>query len=134
MIVDVVTPTRKLVQGATAESVVLPGAKGQLEVLPGHAELLTLLDTGILALRSAGGVRQFVVSHGFAEIRDEKVTVLAETAEESHEIDPERARRAQQKAEQELQSSLSKEHFRKYELKLQRAVLRQQIAKPRREQ
>lgn len=134
MIVDVVTPVRKLVQGATAESVILPGAKGQLEILPGHAELLTLLDTGVLALRAPAGIRQFVVSHGFAEIRNDKVTVLAETAEEAHEIDRDRAKRAMDTAEKELQASLSPEHFRKYELKLQRAVLRLQIAKPGREQ
>ena len=126
--VDIVTPSRKLVEGAMAQRVTLPAIKGEIEVLPGHTELLTLLTTGALVLFSDGRQTKFAVSHGFVEIRDDRVRVLAETAEEAKEIDRTRAAKAQKNAEQALSAVLEEGQFRKYQLKLQRAVVRQQVA------
>lgn len=128
MIVDIVTPTRKLVDGATTDSVKLPSQLGELQILPGHTELLTILGTGILSFPSGSGERKFAVSYGFAEIRNDRILVLAETCEESTEIDKVRAQAAKKKAEEALAATLDEHAFRKYELKLQRAVVRQNIA------
>ena len=126
--VDIVTPTRKLVEGAKANTVKVPTAVGQIEVLPGHTELVTLLDTGELMLVSDGQVRRFAISYGFAEIRKDRVIILAETAEESREIDKQRAIAAQKRAEQALGAVLTEDHFKKQQLKLQRAIIRQHVA------
>lgn len=126
--VDIVTPTRRLVEGAHATSVKLPALKGEIEVLPGHTELISLLTTGVLTIAREGKDRKFFLSHGFVEVRKDKVLVLAETVEESKEIDKERARRAQLKAQEVLNSVLPEGQFKKYQLKLQRALIRQQIA------
>jgi F-type H+-transporting ATPase subunit epsilon len=128
--VDIVTPVRKLVEGARATSVRLPAADGQLEILPGHTELLTVLGTGVLVLVSDGVERRFAISYGFAEIRKDRVVILAETSEESKDIDLERARGAQKRAESALVSVLTPEHFRKQELKLQRSLARQLAVTP----
>ena len=127
--VDIVTPYRKILENATATSVRLPAAKGEMEVLPGHAELLTLLSTGVLGIRRDEGEKRFAISYGFAEIRKDKILVLAETCEESSEIDLERAKQAQKQAEEHLISQITTESFRKYQLKLERAVTRQKVAK-----
>lgn len=126
--VDIVTPSKKLVVGAKTTQVRLPGAKGELQVLPGHAELITLLDTGVLSFTEDGTERKFAISFGVAEIRDDKVLVLAETAESAQEIDLERAKQAQKKAQETLEGVLPDGNFRKYELKLQRALVRQQVS------
>ena len=126
--VDIVTPSRKLVEGAMASSVKLPAHKGEIGVLPGHTELLTMLSTGILSLSVDGRERKFALSHGFAEVREDRVWVLAETVEESKEIDRERAKKAQKNAESLLHSTLTPEQFKKHQLKLQRALIRQQAA------
>src|SRR5688500_15535082 len=105
--VDIVTPTRKLVEGAKATSVKLPTVKGQAEILPGHTEMVTLLETGELSVVSDGKERKFAVSYGFAEVRKDKVLVLAETVEEAKEINLERAKTAQQKAQEALNATLS---------------------------
>ncbi len=128
MTVDIVTPSKRLVEGAQAESVILPGSRGQLQVLAGHADMLAMLGTGILKLVTDGKTRTFVISYGFADITKGKVTVLAETAEESGEIDKNRAVTAQKKAEEALAHTLTDENYRKYQLKLQRALVRQQVA------
>lgn len=125
--IDVVTPTRRMVVGAKATSVKLPTAKGELQVLPGHAELLTVLAPGILSFAEDGVERKYAVSYGFAEIRHDKITVLAETCESAEEIDRERAQKAQKKAEEALHGALTQEQFKKYQLKVQRAVIRQQL-------
>lgn len=123
MQIDIVTPHRRLVTGERTDRIKLPGSKGQLEILENHAELLSTLTTGILEFNG----RKFAVSQGFVEIKDEKVTVLAETCEESTEIDKSRAQEAQRRAEEKLQDTLSDEEFEKYQLKLQRALVRQQL-------
>ena len=126
--VDIVTPNKRLVEGAKAVSVKVPAVVGETEILPGHTELLTLLETGVVTLQLDGTQRNFAISQGFAEVHDDRVLILAETAEESKDIDRERAKRAQKKAEEVLQSVLSDEHFKKYQLKVQRAIVRQRIS------
>ncbi len=128
MTVDIVTPSKRVIEGATVVSLVIPSCKGELMVLPGHADLLTLLGTGVLKLVGDGTTREFVISYGFAEISKDKVTILAETCEAAGDIDKNRAVAAQKKAEEALAHTLSDEHYRKYQLKLQRALVRQQAS------
>jgi F-type H+-transporting ATPase subunit epsilon len=124
--VDIVTPSRRILEGAKTDRITLPTASGEITVLPGHTELVTLLSTGVLGFPAGGAERKFVISYGFTIVRKDKVIVLAETCEESGEIDVERARQAQKKAEQALSGVLSEEQMRKYQLKLERSLIRQQ--------
>ena len=100
---EVVTPEKKVVD-TTAAEVQIPGRNGYLGVLPGHAPLITELDVGKISYQSGGAEQRLAVAWGFAEVLPEKVTILAETAEQPEEIDIERARRAKQRAEQRLTS------------------------------
>lgn len=84
--VKVVSPERVVLE-ADADGVSLPGALGQLGVLPGHAALITALRTGVLEIRSAGSVRRVAVFGGFAEVGEDAVTVLADGAALAEEID-----------------------------------------------
>ena len=126
--IDIVTPSKKILEGAETTEVRIPTESGQITVLPGHTELLTILGTGKLSFPQDGTERRFAVSYGFAEIRNDRILVLAETAEESKDIDLERAKRAQKKAQGELENVLNDDHFKKYQFKLQRALVRQEIA------
>ena len=128
MTVDIVTPSKRVVEGVTSVSLSIPSTKGELQILPGHADMLALLGTGVMKLVADGHVRKFAVSFGFAEVSKDKVTILAETCEESTGIDKTRALNAQKKAEEQLEHTLSDDHYRKYQLKLQRALVRQQVS------
>ena len=125
LIVDIVTPTKKVVEKAAASALKVPGAKGELEILPGHTELLTILNAGVVALVQDGKERRFAIGYGFAEVKNDRVLVLAETIEEAHEIDKARAAAAQKKAEAALTGALSPSEFRKHQAKLQRSFIRQ---------
>ncbi len=100
----VVTPERKVVE-TEADEVELPGAEGYLGILPGHTALITLLKTGVLSFRRAGRSQAFAVSSGFAEIVNDRVSVLADLAEGSAEIDSAAAERERAKAEEEMKTA-----------------------------
>ncbi len=110
-------------------SVSLTGSEGQIQILPGHAAMVGTLETGPFEVSYADGRKERgVISTGFFEVREGLVTVLAETAELASEIDVGRAKKAQQKAEAGLSAaSLTPENFRKYQLKLQRSMIRQAV-------
>ncbi len=101
---EIVTPERLVVQDTVAE-VQIPGKKGYLGILPGHAPLITELSVGEISYRVNGFTHYLAVAWGFAEVLPTKVTILAETAERAEEIDVERARRAKEQAEKILQSN-----------------------------
>jgi len=85
--VRVITPG-KVVWDATAEELILPSSTGQLGILTDHAPLLTALDIGVMRLRVEGNWTSIVLMEGFAEIEDNKITILSNGAEESTSIDP----------------------------------------------
>jgi F-type H+-transporting ATPase subunit epsilon len=91
----IVTPERQLLREKVAE-VQLPGADGELGILPGHAPLITELGIGELSFRSSSVGQPVVLAvlSGFAEVLPDRVTVLAETAQRPEEIDVERAKEA----------------------------------------
>ncbi len=99
---EVCTPEKKAVAGAEVEGVIIPGELGQMNVLPGHVSLVTNLKAGTFAYRPNGEWSWAVLSGGFAQVGDGKVTILAETMEMATEIDKARAANALKKAEESL--------------------------------
>ncbi len=123
------SPERRLLEGVPALSVSLTGSEGQIQILPGHAAMVGTLETGPFEVKYTDGRSEHgIISTGFFEVRGGNVTVLAETAELAAEIDVGRARAAQKKSEEALSdAALTPENFRKYQLKLQRALIRQSL-------
>ena len=99
--IEVVTPARAVLK-QRVEEVVLPGAEGQLGILPDHLPLITALGIGEMIVKGPDKVRTFFVDGGFAEIRDNVVTVLTEDCHGVDEIDVEHARQLLHQAESSL--------------------------------
>ncbi len=76
----VYTPEAQLVDEVVRE-VTAPGAYGQIGVLPDHAALVTLLEDGELSYKQDGRVVRYHIGGGFAEVRDNVMTVLADSGE-----------------------------------------------------
>jgi F-type H+-transporting ATPase subunit epsilon len=125
---EIVTPSRLLVKDA-AEEAQIPGLSGYLGILPGHAPLITELAVGVITYKASGATHTLSVAWGFAEVLQDKVTILAETAERPQEIDVERAQKAKDRAEQRLKSSDPQVDFTRAEGALQRAETRLNVAK-----
>jgi len=128
---SIFSPDRKLLSRLEVSSVTLPSGEGQIQILPGHTAMVGVLETGIISFDRADGQpnAQGSISTGFFEVVSNDVTILAETMELQSEIDVARAKRAQRKSEEMLGGAdLDPDHFLKYQLKLQRALIRQQLA------
>lgn len=76
----VYTPEQELFEGEVRE-VTAPGAYGEIGILPDHAALVTTLEPGVLSYKQDGRVGRFQIAGGFAEVRDNVVTVLADSGE-----------------------------------------------------
>ena len=83
--VRVITPD-KIVWDANADEIILPSSTGQLGILTGHAPLLTAIDIGVMRLKVAGNWSTIVLMEGFAEVDNNKVTILCNDAEEGSSI------------------------------------------------
>ena len=127
LIVDIVSPDGSLFQGE-ATGVRAPGVEGSFEVLFNHAPMIAAFEVGPLFVTTTGGDKVvFATSGGFLEVLDNNVTVLAETAEPSSEIDVERAREAEERAIEALKH-VSPEERAMYEAARERARNRLRIA------
>src|SRR6058998_1497135 len=126
----IVTPERKLLSESIVE-VTLPGADGELGVLPGHAALISELGIGELRYRTAGGAlsEPIAVIRGFTEVLPDCVTVLAETAERPEEIDLERAKAALERAEKRIAGGAATQDidWDRATASLQRALVRLKV-------
>jgi F-type H+-transporting ATPase subunit epsilon len=98
----VVTPTRLLLDEEVDE-VTAPGALGEFGVLPNHIAFLSLLEPGEMSYRQGPSKYFFAISGGYAEVLDNTMTVLANSAEYADEIDVESARQRKERAEKQMQ-------------------------------
>ncbi|MBI3732811.1 MAG: F0F1 ATP synthase subunit epsilon [Chloroflexi bacterium] len=99
---DIVTIER-VVFSEEVDMVVAPGTEGMLGILPHHAPLMTALNAGELVIKSRGRPDQLIaIGGGFMEVRPDKVTILADSAEHADEIDIARAEEARKRAETSL--------------------------------
>ena len=126
MQVELVSPERILWSGEADMVITRTLGGGDIAFLPGHAPFVGALGTGVLTIRpSAGGQDEKVAVHGgFVEVSNNTVTILSDVAELASQIDVNRAREAQQRAEQ----ALRQEQDAEAEAALRRAHVRLEAA------
>ena len=114
------------------EALVAPGIDGELGILPHHAPLITALQPGEIMIRKDGQESYMVVSGGFLEVMANQVTILADAAERSEEIDEARAQEAMQQAQERLASSTGDLDLEQATTSLRRANVRLKVFRRRR--
>ncbi len=95
---EIVSPD-KLILSEEVDEVVVPGIQGQFGVLPGHTSLLATLDVGELIYKKETTTGYIFVNAGYAEVSDDKITILADSSERASDIDVTRAEESRQRAE-----------------------------------
>jgi F-type H+-transporting ATPase subunit epsilon len=98
--VELVSPERILYSGQADIVIARTVGGGEIAFLTGHAPFVGALDIATVTIRSAEGDELVAVHGGFVEVSNDTVTILSEVAELSSQIDVERARLAQEKAEE----------------------------------
>jgi len=126
---SILAPERILLQNEAVESLIITTGEGEIQVLPGHADMISTLETGRFIYRDSKGKNVVgVISSGFLNVENGTAKVIAETIELASEINLSRAKEAQLKAEKMLSEAALDEHsFKKYQLKLQRSLIRQTL-------
>nr|YP_009546513.1 ATP synthase CF1 epsilon subunit [Gelidium kathyanniae]AYO27861.1 ATP synthase CF1 epsilon subunit [Gelidium kathyanniae] len=105
--IRVIAPDRT-VWDANAEEVILPSSTGQLGILTGHVPLLTALDIGVMRVRIEKEWQPIILLGGFAEVENNKITILVNGAEKASEINLEEAQHNLEKATNKLTQAISK--------------------------
>jgi F-type H+-transporting ATPase subunit epsilon len=132
---EVVTPTGPVVSDEV-DIVTAPGHGGEFGVLANHAPFLSTIKTGTLSFRKDKQAKYLMVSGGFSEVSNNKITFLVESAEYGHDIDVDRAMKAKERAEKRLAQALQhaeKINAARAEAALQRALARIQAAEKARQ-
>ncbi len=129
---QIITPERIVFEEEGVDSLTVPGADGEMTILPQHAALMTALKPGPVVLRRGADEIDLALSGGFMEVRDDKVIVLADTAERSEEIDQVRAEEARQRAQERITLRQSEVDFARALAALERAQARIRVSERRR--
>ena len=119
----VVTPQRILVDFDNVNVVTVPGAHGQISILPYHTPLLTKLEPGLVTYRTEHEERILGVSQAFMEVSDNRVNILADYALLPEEADERRAQEARERAQKEMERRLEGTDFQQVEAELRKALL-----------
>ena len=127
MTLDILTPERS-VCCVEAEIVIARALDGELGILPNHAPLVVALDIAPLRYRKDGMEHFVAISNGFMEVKDNRVIILAPTAETEAEIDFSRAESAKERAERRIAEHAPDTDVRRAELARRRALMRLKIA------
>ena len=127
--VNILTPTKKIGNSLPAESLLIPTVNGQINVLPEHTHLISVLDTGILTLVNGKDSQRFAITTGTLKVLGGDVTILAQVAEKDCDIDGKRAQDALKKSESALLNCKDEKETIKYQRKLDRARVRVELAK-----
>ena len=119
--VEVVSPERILWTGEADRVIARTIGGGEIAFMTGHAPFVGALDIGTVRVHAEDGTEDTIAVHGgFVEVSHDNVTVLSDVAEVASQIDVERARAAEERAEHALRT----EHDAEAEAALRRARVR----------
>lgn len=125
---EIVTPEAMMVSEEVDE-ITVTGTEGEFGVLPGHCHMLSSLKIGQVQYKNGNAESFMSLGGGYAEVGPEKVTILAETAELKENIDVERAKAAQSRAEEELKKlTPGEKDYEEAEKAFEKARVRLEIA------
>lgn len=131
--VDIVTAERVVLSEEGVDEVVAPGIEGELTVLPMHAPLLTMIKPGVMRIVKGNEDTDIAITGGFLEVRNDRVTILADAAERAEEIDVAAAEEARRRAEAQLaQRDAAEVDLARVSAELQKQLLRLKVAERRR--
>ena len=114
-----------------AQSVSLPTTEGSIGILADHSNVIMAVIPGMLEYTAEGGKQQVVVSSGLLKVENGECMILVDAAEKPEDIDEARARRAEEKARQDLKRANSNRDHAMVEAELSRALSRIKASKSR---
>lgn len=130
MHLDIITPEKK-VQDGEFDELYVPTEKGQIGILPRHINLVSQITPGEIKIKTQGKEKILAITGGFLEVNKDQVTILADYAEHIADIDADKAREAQKRAEEVLSKRheiTNQQDIIRAEAELRRSLLQQHIS------
>ena len=128
MTLQIISPEGSILKDVTTEAVVIPVTEGSMGILYNHAPMVTTLRIGVLRYKQGNAYSRVAIAGGFLELSNNRITVLADTAETGESIDVLRAQEARKRAEARLRERRANTDRARAEAALQRAVARLKAA------
>lgn len=129
--IEIVTGERVVYKDEGVDMVIAPGGAGTLGILPEHAPLITTLAAGELRIKKGNDEQSILVFGGFMEVGENRVLVLADTAERAEELDVARAEEARRRAESSIAGRQETIDLAAAQADLRRANLRLRVGQKR---
>jgi F-type H+-transporting ATPase subunit epsilon len=130
--VEIVTAESVVYSEEGVDRLIVPGVEGELGVLTLHAPLMTMIQPGAMRIVKGGDEVEMAITGGFIEVRDNRVTILADAAERAEEVDEVRAEEARRRARRLLEEREAEVDLTRAEASLARALARLKVAERRR--
>jgi len=119
---EIVTPEAKVFSDSVS-MVVVPGAEGELGIMPMHIPLLTELKPGALKITQGGQESYLAVGEGFVEVTQQSVTILTDMAIAEKEIDEQKVQEAIERARARMKEpNLSNEEVATVEASIEKSL------------
>ncbi len=131
MNLQIITP-EKVIYDGTIDELIVPTVTGEIAILPNHAQLVTQVVPGEMTIKQGGKLQHMAVTGGFLQIANNTISLLANHAVRSEEIDAKKALEAQQRAEQKLKDAgenLSEEENAVIQGELLRAITQLKVVR-----
>lgn len=126
--ISILTPERPFWTGQ-AEEIILPTETGEMGVLKNHAPIITGLDVGAMLVRTKDEWNSFAIMGGFAVVKKNKVTILANEAESAETIDTDEAKNVFESAKTKLETAEGVKQKVEANFAFKRAKARYQVVK-----
>ncbi len=130
--VEIVTAERVIYSEEGVDRLLVPGVEGELGVLTLHAPLLTMIQPGVMRIVKGEEEVEMAISGGFIEVRDNRITILADAAERAEEIDVERAEEARRSAKRRIEEREAEVDLARAQAELAQALARIKAVERRR--
>lgn len=127
---DVITPEKVVFTGEVNE-VVVPTKEGQIGILPNHTSLLAQLSHGELIIKIGTHDEYFAIEGGFVDVEHNRVSIIADYAVRSQDIEIAQAEAAIERAKQKVEERTSQKDFVDAQAQLRRALMELKIAEQR---
>lgn len=124
---EIITP-EKIVFKDEIDEVIVPTVKGQVSILPNHIGLLTQVAAGEITIKKQGKEYFLAITGGFLEVANNKISILADYAVRSEEIEIAKAQEAQKRAQKLMEEKTSERDFAIAESQLRRSLLELKVA------
>ena len=134
MTITILTPEKTLLS-EEAQEISLPTPQGEITILPGHIGLVTQIADGEVRVKTKNKTQFFAVTSGFAQMQENILTLLADYAVRSEDINTQKVLEAKKRAEEQLKKqkeNLSERDFAAAQAEMRRAILELKVSSKRR--